>query len=114
MAYAWWNNIKMDLQEVGWGGTDSIILAQYKHKWRAHANAVINLRDPYNAGDFLTDDRLSYQEGLCSMELVSLFGWSVEKLEEMLLSIHFIFQVVLFKHKDAQMAAQYSLDTHDL
>jgi hypothetical protein len=46
MAYAWWNNIKMDLQEVGWGGTDSIGLAQDKHKWRAHVNAAMKLRDP--------------------------------------------------------------------
>jgi len=48
------------------------------------------------------------------MELFSMFGSSVEKLDEMLPSIHFIFLVVLFKHNDAQMASQYSLDTHDL
>jgi hypothetical protein len=46
MAYAWLNNIKMNLQEVGWGGTDSIIVAQDKHKWRAHVDAIMNLRDP--------------------------------------------------------------------
>ena len=46
MAYAWWNNIKMNLQPVGLGGTDSINLAQEKHKWRAHVDAVMNLRDP--------------------------------------------------------------------
>jgi hypothetical protein len=46
MAYAWWNNIKMDLAEVGCGGTDPIALAQDKHKWRARVNAVMNLRDP--------------------------------------------------------------------
>jgi hypothetical protein len=44
MAYAWWNNIKMDLQ-VEWGGTDSIALAQDRDKWRAHVNTVMNLRD---------------------------------------------------------------------
>ena len=48
------------------------------------------------------------------MELVSVIGCSVEKLDEMLLSIHFTFQVVLFKHQDAQMTSQYSLDPHDL
>ena len=48
------------------------------------------------------------------MQLVSMIGCSVEKLDEMLLSIHFIFQVVLFKHQDEQMTSKYSLDTHDL
>ena len=48
------------------------------------------------------------------MDLVSMTGWSAENLDEILLSIHFIFQVVLFKHQDAQMTSQYSLDTHDL
>jgi hypothetical protein len=43
-----------------------------------------------------------------------MIGWSVEILDEMLLSIRFIFQVVLFKHQDAQMTSQYSLDTQDL
>jgi len=48
------------------------------------------------------------------MKLVSMIVWSVEKLDEMLLSTHFIFQVVLCKHQDAQTTSQYSMDTHDL
>jgi hypothetical protein len=31
----WEDNIKMDLQEVGWGGMDWIYLAQDMDRWRA-------------------------------------------------------------------------------
>jgi hypothetical protein len=40
----WEDNIKMDLQEVGWGGMDWIDLAQDRDRWRAVVNAVMNLR----------------------------------------------------------------------
>jgi len=42
----WEDNIKMDLQEVGCGDLDWIALAQDRDRWRALANAVINLRVP--------------------------------------------------------------------
>jgi hypothetical protein len=48
------NNIKMDLQEVGWGGIYWIALAQERDRWRVSLNAVMNLRVPKNAGNFLT------------------------------------------------------------
>jgi hypothetical protein len=40
----WEDNIKMDLQEVGWMGMDWIDLAQDRDRWRALVNAVMNLR----------------------------------------------------------------------
>jgi hypothetical protein len=42
----WEDNIKMDLQEVGWGIRDSIDMAQDRHRWRTLVNAVMNLRVP--------------------------------------------------------------------
>jgi hypothetical protein len=41
-----WDNIKMDLQEVGWGSTDLIDIAQDKYGWWSLSNAVMNLRVP--------------------------------------------------------------------
>jgi len=50
----WEDNIKINLQEVGRGGMDWLDLAQDRDLWRARVNAVMNLRVPYNAGNFLT------------------------------------------------------------
>jgi hypothetical protein len=49
----WENNIKTDLQGKEWG-TDWIDLAHNRDRWRAIVNAVMNLRVPQNAGNFLT------------------------------------------------------------
>jgi len=42
----WEDNIKMDLQDVGVRVTDWIDLADDRERWRALANAVMNLRFP--------------------------------------------------------------------
>jgi hypothetical protein len=50
----WEDNIKMDIEDVEEGSMDWIDLVQDGEKWRAVANAVMNLRVPKNVGDFLT------------------------------------------------------------
>ena len=42
----WEDNIKMDLQEVGWREMDWIDLAQYRDRWWALVNAVMNIQIP--------------------------------------------------------------------
>jgi hypothetical protein len=42
----WVDNIKMDLKEIGWDGTDWSDLAQDMDQWRALVSAVMNLRVP--------------------------------------------------------------------
>jgi hypothetical protein len=42
----WEDNIKMDLQEMGFGSMDRIELSQDRDRWRAVVNAVMNLRVP--------------------------------------------------------------------
>ena len=38
------DNIKMDLQEVGWKGVDNIHVAQDRNRWWAVVNTVMKLR----------------------------------------------------------------------
>ena len=46
-----WEDIKMDLQEVGLGGMDWIELAQDKDKWRALLYGVKNIRGSITCGE---------------------------------------------------------------
>ena len=50
----WEDNFKMDLREMGCGGMDWIDVAQDRDRWRALMNVVMNLRVPYNVGNFST------------------------------------------------------------
>ena len=50
----WVDNIRMDLQEVECGYMDWIGLAQDRDRWWTLVSAVMNLRVPRNAGNFLT------------------------------------------------------------
>jgi hypothetical protein len=50
----WVDNIRIDLQEVGCGHVDWIGLAQDRGRWRTLVSAVMKLRVPRNAGNFLT------------------------------------------------------------
>jgi len=50
----WVDNIRMDLQEVGCDYVDWIGLVQDRDRWRTLVSAVMNLRVPLNAGNFLT------------------------------------------------------------
>ena len=50
----WVDNIRMDLQEVGCGHMDRIGLAQDRDRWRRLVSAAMNLRVPWNAGNFST------------------------------------------------------------
>jgi CRISPR/Cas system-associated protein Cas7 (RAMP superfamily) len=52
--FRWADNIKMDLQEVGCESSDWIELAQDRERWRALVSALMNLRVPQKAGNFLT------------------------------------------------------------
>jgi hypothetical protein len=44
--HRWEDNIKMDLQAVGCGGTDWIDVAQDRDRWQELVNVVMNLRVP--------------------------------------------------------------------
>ena len=42
----WEDNIKMDLQEVGWRDMDCVDLAQERDRWWALVNAIVNIQVP--------------------------------------------------------------------
>ena len=50
----WEDNIKMNIQEVGCGSMEWIVLAQDRDRWRALVNVAMNLRFSLNAENSLT------------------------------------------------------------
>ena len=50
----WDDNSIIERQEVGCGGMDWIELAQYKDRWVVLVKAVLTIRVPINADNFLT------------------------------------------------------------
>jgi hypothetical protein len=42
----WWDNMRMDLREIGGGGVDWMHLPQDRDQWPAVVNTVMNLRVP--------------------------------------------------------------------
>jgi len=54
----WVDNIRTDLQELRCGYMDWIGLAQDRDRWRTLVSAVMNLRVPRNAGNFLSSCKL--------------------------------------------------------
>ena len=50
----WVDNIRTDLHEVGCGYMDWVGLAQDRDRWRTLVSAVMKIRVPRNAGNFLT------------------------------------------------------------
>jgi hypothetical protein len=63
--HRWKGDIKMDLQEVGWGVMDWIAQAQDRDRWQSVVKVIMNLSCPQNAGTCsLAEDLLASQEGL--------------------------------------------------
>ena len=49
----WEDNIKMDLEEVGRGCEDWMVLAQGRDRWRALVSAVMNFEVSIKCGEFV-------------------------------------------------------------
>jgi hypothetical protein len=50
----WEDNIKMDLNAIGWGGMDWIDRVQDRDQWRAVVNTVMDLGVPESVGKVLS------------------------------------------------------------
>jgi hypothetical protein len=50
----WEDDIRMDLRKVVWESVERMYLAQGTAQWLHRVNTVMNLRVPYETGNFLT------------------------------------------------------------
>ena len=83
----WVDNIRTDLHEVRCGYVDWIGLAQDRDRWRTLVNAIMNLRVPWNARNFLTSCKpvgcswKTLHHGVsirpCDLETQLLKGWCI-------------------------------------
>lgn len=62
-GHRWENTTEMNLRETGWDGMDWVHPAQDRDQWRPLDNMVMNLRIPYNVGNFLGSSLLVHQSG---------------------------------------------------
>jgi hypothetical protein len=63
----------MDFLEIGVSVVDWIGLAQDRYRWRVLVNSVMNLRVPYNSGNYREDAQVVASRAvLSSKELVSI------------------------------------------
>jgi hypothetical protein len=53
-SHGWKNNIRTNLQEIGWEIVCWIHLAQERDLWRAIVDTVMNFRVTYKVANFLT------------------------------------------------------------
>jgi hypothetical protein len=73
----WVDNIRMDLEEVGWGDVDWIGLAKDRDRWRAVVNSVLNPQVPSNSEKLssgLTSSDLSSSAHLHRVSYLSSFN----------------------------------------
>ena len=76
--YRWVDTIKMDLQELGCRYMDWIGLAQDRDRWWTLVIAVMKLRVPWNAGNFLTSckpvsfSRRTLHHGVSNLDCLTL------------------------------------------
>jgi len=76
------SNIRTDLQEVGCGYMDWNGLAQDRDRWRTLVSAIMNLRVPWNAGNFSTSckpvsfSRRTLHHGVSKYTCFKIYIWN--------------------------------------
>ena len=91
-----WVDIRIDLQEMEYGYMDWIGLAQDRDRWRTLVSAVMNLRVPWNTGNFLTSCKPVSCSGRTLHRGVSeYYYWSLKMCK----SIHFLFDTYFLELK---------------